>query len=137
MWGKGKNIEVHVDYLERSMLVRVSNDYIRQKILEKKYWHIDTSMFIVVPRSTSPSSVPFELVFLPLWAHVTGIPFDLRTQEGLCFVGDALGLPKEVDDYTKNLTSISIAHIRIIADLSKPLSLFSRIRKGKWTYYYL
>lgn len=98
MWGRVKKIEVHVDYLARSMLVRVPNDYIRKKIMEKKYWHIDTSMFIIVPRTTSPLSVPLELVSLPLWAHVTDIPFYLRTQEGLCFVGDALGLPKEVDD---------------------------------------
>ncbi|KFK22989.1 hypothetical protein AALP_AAs54961U000100, partial [Arabis alpina] len=121
MWGRGKKIEVHVDYLARSMLVRLPNDHIRQKVLEKKYWHIDTSMFIIVPRSTPAASVPSELVSLPLWAHVTGIPFDLRTQWGLSHVGDALGMPQDVDDFTKNLVSLSVAHIRVIADLSKPL----------------
>lgn len=58
---------------------------------------------------------------MPLWAHVTGILFDLMTQEGLCFIGDALGIPKETDDYTKNLTSISLAHIIFVVYLSKPL----------------
>lgn len=90
MLGRGKKIEVHIDTLARSMLIRVPNDYIRQKILEKKYWYIDTSMFVVVPRFTSPASVPSELVSIPLWAHIVGVPFNLMTQEGLCFIGDGL-----------------------------------------------
>lgn len=78
-------------------------------------------MFVMVPRSTSPSYVPSKLVSISLWTHVAGIPFDLMTQEGLCFVVDAMGLPKQMDDYTKNLTSHSRAHIGIEADLTKPL----------------
>lgn len=121
MWGKRKKVEIHVDTLAKSMLVRVPNEFIREKVLEKKFWHIDTCMFVVVPRTTSPSSISSELKSIPLWANVTGIPFDLRTQEGLCFVTDPLGLPKETDDYTKDLISFSQAHLKIEADLSKPL----------------
>lgn len=121
MCGRGKKIEVHVDKLARSMLVRISNDFVREKVLERKYWYIDTPMFIIVPRTTSHVSVPSELLFMPLWAYVTRIPIDLMTQEGLCLVGDVLGLPKEMDDYTKNLTSFNLAHIKFIADLTKPL----------------
>ncbi|KFK36627.1 hypothetical protein AALP_AA4G148600 [Arabis alpina] len=121
MWRKGKKVEIHVDYLAKSMLIRLPNDFIREKVLEKKYWHIDTCMFVVVPRASPPSSVSSELKSIPLWAHVTGIPFNMRTQEELCFVADALGLPRGTDDYTINLVSVNLSHLQIDADLSKPL----------------
>lgn len=36
MWGKGKHIEIHLNSLSNSMTVRVPNDFIRQKIVEKR-----------------------------------------------------------------------------------------------------
>nr|VDD29175.1 unnamed protein product [Brassica oleracea] len=35
MWVKGSKLEIHLQTLKHSMLVRVPNDYIRSKILEK------------------------------------------------------------------------------------------------------
>lgn len=36
MWGKGKHIEIHLNSLSNSMTVRVPNDFIRQKFVEKR-----------------------------------------------------------------------------------------------------
>lgn len=38
MWGKGSKLEIHLMPLKHSMLVRVPNEFIRSKILEKKLW---------------------------------------------------------------------------------------------------
>lgn len=47
MWGKGSKLEIHLQPLKHTMLIRVPNDLIRTKILEKKLWYVDTAMFYV------------------------------------------------------------------------------------------
>ncbi|KAL0702701.1 hypothetical protein Bca4012_058823 [Brassica carinata] len=82
MWGKGKNVEVHTNQLSNSMIVRVPNDYIRQKIVEKRIWYIGDSMFYAFQWGTvSPDSSHLKSV--PLWAHLRDVPLDLRSLEGL------------------------------------------------------
>lgn len=45
LWGKGKRLEIHNNPLNRTVLVRIQSDYLKQKILEKNIWHVGDSMF--------------------------------------------------------------------------------------------
>lgn len=101
MWGKGSKLEIHLQPLKHSMLVRVPNDFIRSKILEKKLWYVDTSMFYVSQWGSDASESYPEITSIPLWAHLRGIPFDLRTKEELSHAAGLVGEPIETDDYTK------------------------------------
>ncbi|KAF2584136.1 hypothetical protein F2Q70_00035435 [Brassica cretica] len=83
MWGKGSKLEIHLQPLKHSVLVRVPNDYIRSKILEKRLWYVDTAMFYVSQWGENPTVSYPEITSIPLWAHLRGVPFDLRTKEGL------------------------------------------------------
>ncbi|KAG5376540.1 hypothetical protein IGI04_041136, partial [Brassica rapa subsp. trilocularis] len=121
MWGKGSKLEIHLQPLKHSMLVRVPNDYIRTKILEKKLWYVDTSMFYVSQWGENPTVSYPEITSIPLWAHLRGVPFDLRTKEGLSLAAGLVGEPIETDDYTKNISSLNVAHVKIEANLCKPL----------------
>lgn len=47
LWGKGRHLEIHMVPATKSVLVRVPNEHIRQKILLKKFWYVETSMFHV------------------------------------------------------------------------------------------
>ncbi|CAN8308380.1 unnamed protein product [Cochlearia groenlandica] len=47
MWGKGRKLEIHVNQLHSSMLVRIPNELLRKKIIEKKLWYIGESLFLV------------------------------------------------------------------------------------------
>ncbi|XP_013633608.1 PREDICTED: mucin-17-like [Brassica oleracea var. oleracea] len=67
-------------------------------------------------RSTAPSFSSIKI-----WAHLTGIPLDLRHQDGLSLVAGLVGEPKETDDFTKNLVSLTLAHAKVEVDLTKPL----------------
>lgn len=91
MWGKGKKVEIHTNPLSRSMLVRISSEYLRHKILEKSVWYIGESMFHAVQwsSSVSPSAPPLESI--QIWAHLTGVPLDLRHEEGLSLVAGLVG----------------------------------------------
>ncbi|EFH38694.1 predicted protein [Arabidopsis lyrata subsp. lyrata] len=81
MWGKGKHLEIHLSPAGNSVLWSASLD------------------------NSSPS-----LQRIPLWAHLKDVPFDLIHQQGLSHIAGLIGEPIETDDWTINLTSISIAH---------------------------
>ncbi|KAG5382489.1 hypothetical protein IGI04_033959 [Brassica rapa subsp. trilocularis] len=121
MWGKGVKLEIHLQPQKRSFLVRIANEFIRSKVLEKQLWYVGTSMFFVSQWGSPNSSVIPEIESIPLWAYLSGVPFDLRTKEGLSLAAGLVGEPIETDDYTKNLTDLNVAHVKVEADLTKPL----------------
>ena len=121
MWGKEKRVEIHTNPLSRSMLVRIPFDYLRQKILEKTVWYVGESMFNAVQWSSSASASPPSLESIQIWAHLTGVPLDLRHQQGLSLVASLVGEPKETDDFTKNLISLTLSHVKVEVDLTQPL----------------
>ncbi|CAN7027133.1 unnamed protein product, partial [Brassica oleracea var. botrytis] len=102
MWGKGKRLEIHNNPLNRLVIVRISSDYLRKKILEKCIWHVGDSMFHTVQWCSAHSMSTPPLKAIQIWAHLTGEP-------------------KETDDFTKNLVSLTVAHVKVEVDLTKPL----------------
>ena len=121
MWGKGRRVEIHTNPLSRSMLVRIPSDYLRQKILEKTVWYVGGSMFHAVQWSSSAATQPPSLESIQIWAHLTGVPLDLRHTQGLSLVAGLLGDPKETDEFTINLVSLTLSHVKVAVDLTKPL----------------
>lgn len=121
MWGKGKRVEVHTNPLSRSMLVRIPSDYLKQKIIEKGVWYIGESMFHAVQWSSSASAAAPPPQTIQIWAHLTGIPLDLRHNAGLSLVAGLVGDPKETDDFTKNLVSLTLSHVKVAVKLTDPL----------------
>ncbi|CAG7905257.1 unnamed protein product [Brassica rapa] len=77
LWGKGKHLEIHMLPTTNSALVRLSNDFIREKVLLKRFWYVETSMFHVSQWSESATTTTPSLQRIQLWAHLKGVPFDL------------------------------------------------------------
>lgn len=121
LWGKGTKLEIHTNAKERTMIVRIPNEYIRSKVLEKRIWYVGTAMFHVAQWSTQQPVATPDLLSIPIWAHLKGLPLNLRSQEGLSFAAGLVGDPKETDEYTKNLSNIDVAHVKVHADLTSPL----------------
>ncbi|KAH0909172.1 hypothetical protein HID58_032493, partial [Brassica napus] len=120
LWGKGNKLEIHMNQPARQVIVRIPSDYIREKVLKKRIWYVDRAMFHVAQWSDGEVADTSSLEVIPIWAHLIGVPFDLMTNEGLGWIADALGNPKEMDDWTKNLSSLSVAHVKVEADATKP-----------------
>ncbi|CAF2205590.1 unnamed protein product [Brassica napus] len=121
LWGKGIRVEIHSNPHTRSMLVRIPSDYLRQKILEKRVWYVGDSMFQAVQWSSSASTSSPPLESIQIWAHLKGIPLDLRHSEGYSLIAGLVGEPKETDDFTLNLVSLTMSHVKVAVDLTKPL----------------
>ncbi|KAL0847726.1 hypothetical protein Bca101_020972 [Brassica carinata] len=121
MWGKGRRLEIHNNPLQRSVLVRIPSEFLRQKILDKNIWYVGDSMFHTAQWSSEHSSATPPLSSIKIWAHLTGVPLDLRYQHGLSLVAGLIGEPKETDDFTLNLVSLTLSHVKVEVDLTKPL----------------
>ena len=121
MWGKGKRLEIHKNPLNHSAIVRITSDYQRQKILEKYIWYIGDSMFHTAQWAASHSSTTPILSSIKIWAHLTGVPLDLRHQQGLSLVAGLVGDPRETNDFTLNLVSLTLSHVKVEVDLTKQL----------------
>ncbi|KAG5397682.1 hypothetical protein IGI04_019496 [Brassica rapa subsp. trilocularis] len=121
MWGKEKRLEIHNNPLTHSALVRIPSDYLRQKILEKSIWYVGDSMFHTAQWSSIHSKSTPPLKAIKIWAHITGIPLDLRHEDGYSLIAGLIGEPKETDDFTKNLVSLTLSNVKIEVDLSQPL----------------
>ncbi|KAG2266872.1 hypothetical protein Bca52824_073951 [Brassica carinata] len=93
LWGKGNKLEIHRNQPARSVIVRIPSDYIREKVLKKRIWYVDTATFHVAQWSDGEVADTSSLKVIPIWAHLIGVPFDLMTNEGLGWIADALPFP--------------------------------------------
>lgn len=78
-------------------------------------------MFHTSQWGTSHSSTTPPLDSIQIWAHLTGVPLDLRYDKGLSLVAGLVGEPKETDDFTKNLVSLTVSHVKVEVNLNLPL----------------
>ncbi|KAF3590598.1 hypothetical protein DY000_02025567 [Brassica cretica] len=121
MWGKGKQLEIYNNPRNRSTLVRIRSEYRRQKILDKCIWYVGDSMFHTAQWSSEHSMSTPPLKAIKIWAHLIGVPLDLSHQQGLSLVVGLVGEPKETDDFTRNLVSLTLSHVKVEVDLTEPL----------------
>lgn len=135
LWGKGNKLEIHMIASTRSMIVRIPSDFVRDKVLKKRIWYVDTAMFHVAQWSDGEVANASSLESIQLWAHLKGVPFDLMTNEGLSWITDAIGIPIEMDDWTKNLSSLSVAHVKVEANATKPFpTVLELVRQSGATF---
>lgn len=78
-------------------------------------------MLHTAPWSEAHSASPLSLKAIKIWAHLTGVPLDLRHQKELSLVAGLIGEPKETDEFTKNLVGLTLSHVKVEVDLTKPL----------------
>lgn len=121
MWGKGKHLEIHMSPATNSVLVRIPNEFIKQKVLLKGYWYVDTSMFFASQWSANADTSAPSLQRVQLWAHLIDVPLDLIHNKGLSHIAGQIGEPKETDDWTLRVSSISVAHVKVEVDATLPL----------------
>ncbi|XP_056850676.1 uncharacterized protein LOC130500009 [Raphanus sativus] len=100
LWGKGKHLEIHMLPQSNSVL-----------------------------RSAHTEDFTPSLQKIQLWAHLKGVPFDLIYDAGLSHIAGQIGEPKETDDWTLSLSSISVAHVKVEIDTTVPLP--SKVEVGR------
>ncbi|CAG7872169.1 unnamed protein product, partial [Brassica rapa] len=90
-------------------------------ILEKNIWYVGDSMLHTAQWNSTHSMSTPPLKAIQIWAHITGVPLDLRHDEGLSLVAGLVGEPKDTDEFTRNLVSLTVCHVKVEVDLTVPL----------------
>lgn len=75
-----------------------------------------------------------SLQHIQLWAHLNDVPFDLIHSEGLSHIAGQIGEPKETDEWTLSLTSISIAHVKVEVNTSMPLPKIVEVGRSNGSF---
>lgn len=116
LWGKDRRVTVH-HLVRNAYIFHIPSLSLRRHILQHELWRVGDSPFFVTEWKSEFSFNPPSLDKAPVWANITGIPFDLITPEGLSLICTPLG--RVVD--SKPFTSISAADVKVIVNLTKPL----------------
>lgn len=127
-------LEIHMLPTTNSVLVRIPSEFIREKVLLKRFWYVETSMFHVSQWSEAAASTTPSLQRIQLWAHLKGVPFDLIYDEGLSHIAGQIGEPKETDDWTLNLSSVSVAHVKVEVYTSIPLPTIVEVGRSDGSF---
>ncbi|XP_019082687.1 PREDICTED: platelet glycoprotein Ib alpha chain-like [Camelina sativa] len=83
-------------------------------------WYIGECMFLIAQWDSSGGEKT-DLDAIPIWTHLKGMPFDLMHRKGISLVAGLVGEPKEMDEFTKNLVSLSVAHVKVERNLNESL----------------
>ncbi|KAF8097994.1 hypothetical protein N665_0277s0014, partial [Sinapis alba] len=101
LWGKDHHVTVH-HLAKNTYIFHILSPSLRRHILQHELWGFQST----------------TLDRAPVWEKINCIPFDMITYEGLSCVCTPLG---HVVD-SKPFTSISSAEVKVIVDLTNPLS---------------
>lgn len=105
-----------------SVLVRIQNEFIRQKVLQKGFGYVDTTMFHVSQWAAHADESTPSLKRIQLWEHLKGVRFDLIHRKGLSHIASQIGEPKKLMiGHCTLITSTSIAHVKMEVDTTVPL----------------
>lgn len=66
IWGKGQKLDIRTNKENRTIMVRIPNDYIRKKVLEKRILYIGTAMFQVTSWSSRGLVTAVDMGSIPL-----------------------------------------------------------------------
>lgn len=75
----------------------------------------------MVVSNWSPKEDESKAKLVPLWVHLTNVPMNMYSWEGLSFITSAAGIPDHLHPETLACTNFDIAKVFVHADLSKEL----------------
>lgn len=121
IWAFGeKNQKLDVYEMDATtMRIRVTNEKIRNKVVRRGMWNIAGVPMVV--SNWAPEEDTSKANMIPLWVHVTNVPMNMYSWEGLSFITSTAGVPDHLHPETIACTNFDIAKVFVLADLSKEL----------------
>lgn len=102
-----------------TMRVRIISSKVRDKVVRRGMWNIAGVPMVV--SKWSPDDDPSKASLVPLWVHLTNVPMNMYSWEGLSFITSAAGVPDHLHPETVACTNFDIAKVFVKADLTKDL----------------
>lgn len=123
LWSSAEeNSMIDAQFLSpKTVLFRIENDQMRQRVLRRHFWHIADIPLVV--REWSPSTMDSkpDLTMIPLWVDLQNVPDSLFSEKGLKFLGDKIGSMQRLHPKTARCVRLDVARMLVVVNLEKPL----------------
>ncbi|XVE64166.1 hypothetical protein DITRI_Ditri07aG0080200 [Diplodiscus trichospermus] len=97
MWG----FDAEVKPAGRNLFViQFSDIEVRDRVLKERSWYVQNKPFIVRKWELRLTTLDLDLTRIPLWVHLSNIPLELFTKEGLSYIASTIGSPLYMDRIT-------------------------------------
>ncbi|KAF2580222.1 hypothetical protein F2Q68_00004936 [Brassica cretica] len=114
--------KIDVQFIEKNtVLFRIENAILRDKVIQRRYWHIADVPLVV--REWSPESAldPLDLSAMPMWIDLKGVSNLLFSCKGLKCLSRAAGKYVKLHPNTERCTWLDVARVLVEVNLQKPL----------------
>ena len=118
----GARVKVDVQFISKTtVLFRIDNEALRQKVLRRRYWHVADVPLVVNVWTPETTASPPDLTAMPLWVDLKGVPSSLFSHKGLICVSSLVGKFVKLHPFTERCTRLDIAKILLDVNLHEPL----------------
>ncbi|KAG2266067.1 hypothetical protein Bca52824_073146 [Brassica carinata] len=120
--GPKAGTKIDVQFIAKNtVLFRIENDQMRNRVIQRKYWHIADIPLVVNVWSPESSQHPPDLSAMPLWVDLRGVPNTLYSHKGLKCLVRAVRHFVKLHPNTEKCVRLDMARILVEVDLRKTL----------------
>ncbi|CAE5975453.1 unnamed protein product [Arabidopsis arenosa] len=118
-----KTSKIDVQVINKtSVLFRIVNPKIRERVLKRKYWHIADIPLVVSEWNPEASQAPPDLSAMPMWVDLRGVPGNLFSHQGLELLSSTVGKFVKLHPNTERCIRLDVARVLVEVNLQAPLT---------------
>ncbi|KAG7557174.1 hypothetical protein ISN44_As11g031650 [Arabidopsis suecica] len=118
-----KSSRIDVQVLNKTtVLFRIPNARIRDRVLNRKYWHIADIPLVVNEWNPETSLAPPDLSAMPMWIDLKGVHGFVFSHKGLEFISRSVGKFVKLHPNTERCFRLDVARLLVEVNLQKPLT---------------
>lgn len=123
LWSSPKiGNKIDVQFLEKNIvLFRIENTLVRERVIQRRYWHISDVPLVVNKWSLETALDPPDLSAMPIWIDLKGVPSMLFSHKALKCLSRAAGKFVKLHPSTERCTRIDVARVLVEVNVQAPL----------------
>uniref|UniRef100_A0A0D3ECX5 DUF4283 domain-containing protein n=1 Tax=Brassica oleracea var. oleracea TaxID=109376 RepID=A0A0D3ECX5_BRAOL len=123
IWSAPKvGTKIDVQFIEKNtVLFRIENSQMRSRVIQRKYWHIADIPLVVNVWTPESALHPPDLLAMPLWVDLKGVPNNLYSHKVLKCLSRAVGQFVKLHPSTEKCVRLDVARALVEVNLHQPL----------------
>ncbi|KAG7599342.1 hypothetical protein ISN44_As06g035270 [Arabidopsis suecica] len=105
-----------------SVLFRIVNSRIRERVLKRKYWHISDIPLVISEWNPEASQSSPDLSAMPMWVDLRGVPGYLFSHQGLELLSSTVGTFVKLHPNTERCVRLDVARVLVEVNLQTTLT---------------
>ena len=108
----GVKQKIDVQFFSKTtVLFRIENEDLRQRVLSRRYWHVADVPLVVNIWTPETAASPPDLTAMPLWVDFKSVPSYLFSHKGLKCVSSPVGKFVKLHPFTERCTRLDVARL--------------------------